>query len=148
MRKIIGIVIGGLAIAGLLTLAPTPAYAGDSADFDVTKTVVGPGPIGPYTIEVTCTGNDTTPTPSSFELNDGESQAVALDNTPTTCTVTETATQGATVSYACGNTTLATCDDDQTVTFDNGVATAQVDITNTFTTPAPAPVEAQPAFTG
>ena len=148
MRKIIGVVIGGFAIAGLLTLAPIPADAGAPHSLDVTKTVVGPGPTGPYAIEVVCTGFGD-PSPSSFDLNDGESQPVALSANDTTCTVTETGTQGAAVSYACGNTTNATCDTNQTVTV-NPAGNAQIDITNTFATPAPAPapVEAQPTFTG
>ncbi len=157
MRKIIGVVVGGFAIAGLLTLAPIPAGAGTTQSIlTVTKTVVGPGPTGPYTIVVACTeAPPDSVDPSSFDLNDGESRPVVINGTTTTCTVTETGTQGAsTVSYACSARAVVdvtnTCDDDQTVTFgDTGDPRAQVDITNTFVAPAPAAaVPAAPTFTG
>ena len=159
MGKFIGAVfVAGFAIAALLVLAPILADAGGAdATLDVTKTVVGLGPTGPYTIQVTCTGADTTPDPGSFDLNDGESQVVLVDSTPSVCTVTETGTQSAsTVSYACGiSGGAATCDDDQTVTYSEGGSRARVDITNTFPEPEPEaepavaePVEAAPTFTG
>ena len=158
MRKIIGVAIGGFALAGLLTLAPIPADAGNPTPFTVTKTVVGPGPAGPYAIKVTCVGADTTPDPASFDLNGGGSQVVIIDQAGgTTCSVAEMGTQGAsTVSFACMAFGNAQCDDDQTVTFSSFESSAEVDITNTFAAPtpaptpapAPAPVEAQPAFTG
>ena len=149
MRKIIGVVFGGFAIAGLLTLAPTPAGAGGTSVIEVTKTVEGPGSTGPYAIEVSCSVA-TSVTPMSFELNDGESQDVVIVD-GLTCTVEETGTQGAAVSYVCTPVNETTCDDDQTVRFTTGSGMAEVDITNTFTEAEPAsaePVEAAPTFTG
>ena len=91
----------------------------------------------------------------SFDLNDGGSKTVTIINVAqNTCTVTETGTQGAAVSYACTPISETTCDGDQSVTF-NFSGSARIDITNTFPEPEPEPepaaaepVEAAPTFTG
>jgi hypothetical protein len=56
MRKIY-VVMSGFAVAGLLVLTPVPADAVDTVSpttLEVHKEVVGPGPSGPYTIDVDC----------------------------------------------------------------------------------------------
>jgi hypothetical protein len=159
-------VMSGLVVAGLLVLAPVPADAGDLVSpttLEVHKEVVGPGPSGPYTIDVDCPGADEVPD-DPFELAAGESQEVLVTNIDesVTCTVTETVTQGATVTYACTAGFRAGCVDGQSIIF-GAEASGSITVTNTFPEPEPEPVPdpepepaaaaagvvaARPAFTG
>jgi hypothetical protein len=151
MRKIY-FVMSGLAVAGLLVLTPVPAGAGGDADpttLEVHKEVVGPGPTGPYTIDVDCPGADEAPD-APFELAAGESQEVLITNIDesVTCTVTETVTQGATVTYACTAGFRAGCADSQTIIF-GAESSGSITVTNTFPEPEPDPdPEAEPATAG
>jgi hypothetical protein len=85
------------------------------------------------------------------------SQTTTVDNTDSTCTVTESVTAGAAVSYGCEITSNlgggdSFCSSDQSVFYDTGAVSATVTVTNDFRPPpepaAAQPVEAVARFTG
>ena len=141
------------AIAAVLALTVAQVHAGGQDALTVSKTVEGPGPDGPYAIQVFCT-NNIIANPDTFELDDGETQVVNLSGSTTVCTVTETGTRGADVAYECTNAAgTADCLDDQSVDIGGELGTVDVNITNVFLEPEPRPaaadvVRAEPAFTG
>jgi hypothetical protein len=153
------------SITAICLLAPlTPAQAGGARYIQVEKVVTGTGSPGPFTIEVVC---DVTAS-ETFDLSDGESDVIQIQNQSSeSCTVTETATLGADVSYMCEDTNqgddAAECQGGNTVTWDGDLTgAAVVVVTNdypattttapatTVTTVAPAAVarQASPTFTG
>ena len=162
MGRVIGaIALVGVAVAGLLVTSASGGEFGVTGEIEVTKTVEGPGPDGPYKITVSCPAG-VVEEPATFELSDGDLQTVLVTRhvEETICTVTEVGTQDAAVSYACSENAaneVAFCTDSQTVVMPGDIhdALAQVDITNTFPEPeseaepaAAEAVEATPTFTG
>ena len=155
VRRVLSIVAVVGLVAAALVLGATPAGAGAQWQFEVTKTVEGPGADGPYTVNVSCDPAFVTPTPSTFDLNDGDTKLVTVD-TNGTCTVTETATQGAAaVNYECTELIFSDCmPDGQSFLGRGDGVLVRIDITNTFPAPAPAPppaaaaIPAAPTFTG
>lgn len=132
---------------GVLVALGTPASAGENMHVEVNKVVVGTAPPGTtFTIHYACSGQgpdgdlsfDATGNPvpaNSNFFNDGF--------LGTTCTITETATGGATnVAYSCeDNGVDASCAaSGNEVTFDsptNNSNTVTFTITNTFVEPTP-----------
>jgi hypothetical protein len=154
---------GGRAVLAVLTLATgpvalvltaSPASAGFTPTLTVTKVVEGtPPPGAEWVVDVTCTNNP----PAQFSFTEsGESENLVLIG-PTSCTVVESSTAGATVTYACEvnvNPANATCDSDNEVTYTftaTNFPEATVTVTNTYappvppTPPTPAVAEAAPA---
>lgn len=140
-----------------------PAGAGGGAENEVVveKVVAGPVPAGAqFEVEVSCLNQDNghgEPTVTTLTFDETGApvgvNSVVLNPASATCTVTETVTNGATVSYACsvqmtpvtppsdadsngadaqGGDPVA-CLDDQTVQFvDIDLAVGTVTVTNTF----------------
>jgi hypothetical protein len=139
-----------------LVLTASPASAGFTPTLTVTKVVEGtPPPGAEWVVDVTCTNNP----PAQFTFTEGESEELVLIG-PTSCTVVESSTAGATVTYACEvnvNPANATCDSDNEVTYTftaTNFPEATVTVTNTYgppvpptppTPPTPAVAEAAPA---
>lgn len=139
-----------LAAFAILAVAwpAAPTQAGEFERFiEIEKVMVGGGPSGPFEMMFQCTegGGGTSP------INDGETLEVGVQPTePDTCTITETDSLGATtVTYSCtvlpfGDPGGATCDDDNTVSFDGDLQGAvHITITNDFT-PAPTTTTTSP----
>jgi Domain of unknown function (DUF5979) len=148
--------------AGVLVALGTPASAGQNMHVEVNKVVVGTAPPGTtFTVHYACSGEgpdgdlsfdaagNPVPANSNF-FNDGF--------LGTTCTITETATGGATnVAYSCEDDGVnASCAaSGNEVTFDSPTNTSNnvtFTITNTFSDPSPpgdaaptAPPAAEPA---
>ena len=156
---------------------------GDDAPLTIEKDVVGPVPPGTtFTVTVTCdpgtitNGESDTTFVATFDAaGNPTSQDTAFFEGETECTVTETATGGASsVAYACegefpqeeelpegegfsaqgfmGETPCGTISAGGVQVFiESPQQFATVTVTNTFTAPPPTPapaVVAQPAFTG
>ena len=186
MRRNISSVV--LAFAAIITalglIGPAGAGGGSENEVVVVKSVVGPVPAGAqFEVEVSCLNQDnggSEPMVTTLIFDETGApvgnDSVVLGALSATCTVTETVTNGATVSYACavsathdGGTDAGTegadpvsCLDDQTVQFmDIDLAVGTVTVTNTFAEdPEPEAeaeaaeaavagiVSARPAFTG
>jgi len=152
--------LGALALVATLGVF-TPADAGQGSNVNfvrVDKVVDGPVPEGTvFEVEVDCSATSGVPPTLKFDaagvpLNSNTVFASIVD----TCTVTETVTGGATVSYACqvdqGNDAgprnvaepaepswVAECTDSQTVDFGEvSGETVVITVTNTFE-PEPEP---------
>jgi hypothetical protein len=162
MRRTILVLMTVLGASVALAPSASPGVVVGSQTITVTKTVEGPGPIGPYEIDVSCVPlNGAGPGEAAPQvvsqltmLVDGESATLDVSFS-SECTVTEFVDQGAaSVVYACTPGSQTVCTTDNTVEFTSDVADAQVDITNIFPpddTGAAAPdqvVRAAPAFTG
>jgi hypothetical protein len=157
------------ALAATVMLLPLePAGAGSGHSIEVSKTVVGQGGSGPYTIVVDCTQSGTL----DFVVPADDLVEQLVGAFVETCTVSEPDTQGAQVSYACiGTVGAATCGANGAFSFSSdGFATVQLEVTNTFggagtttttgpgatttttirpaTAPTAAAVTTTPAFTG
>ena len=148
----------GIAVVAATVLAvATPASAGENMHLEVNKVVVGTAPPGTtFTVHFDCTDGgpdgdltfnatgDPVPADSNF-FNDGF--------LGTTCTITETATGGATsVTYSCQDDGVnASCAaSGNEVTFDSPTNLSnQVDftVTNTFGEPTPTTDAASPSVT-
>src|SRR5262245_8627411 len=157
---------GGRALSSLLVLAAGPvaisiaagpASAGEAPQLTVTKVVQGtPPPGAEFVVDIAC--DNATPSPAQVTFTGSGSETVIIDSAGATCTVTESGTAGAAVSYVCeitaspgGNNSL--CTGNQSVFFGTGAVFATVTVTNDFRPPpeppAPArPVEAVARFTG
>jgi Domain of unknown function (DUF5979) len=157
-------------VGGSIALAAGPGSAGGpSSNFlTVEKVVVGTAPAGTtFTVEVDCQsdlgpGAAVIPT-VTFDAT-GQATSNNMFNVPAgqSCTVTETATGGASsVGYACdmvrGQTDqtepyLGYCASDNVATFTDVIGdSATITVTNTFVappTPAAAAVQIAPTFTG
>lgn len=172
MKKLLTVAF--LVTVAVVVMPASPTEAGGTGrTIEVTKVVVGPGPDGPYQVEAVCDVSvGGTTDISNGETVTGFPQGAESD----TCTFTETTTLGATVSYSCAVIPFgddgATCDDDNTVSFEGDLTgAARITITNTFqeptttttststtapttstslttTTAAAAAVAATPTFTG
>jgi hypothetical protein len=136
MKKIL--VLGVLVLAvPLLNAAPSGAGDGFVRFIEIEKVVVGPGSSGPYTLTGVCT---VTPGGSS-PISDGEVIEIGIQNAQSdTCTITETETLGATVTYSCTELPFgdegATCDGDNTVSWEGDLTGAvHITVTNTFEEP-------------
>lgn len=146
-----------------IVLAASPASAGFTPRLTVTKIVEGtPPPGAEWVVEVTCDGESGPPREVTFTEPGSETLTIIGDGT---CTVVETVTAGATVTYACEvkvNPENAECTGDNQVTYTEGspFPEATVTVTNTYAPPAPpsppepaappaaAPVTAGARFTG
>lgn len=144
-------------VACTLLALGAPASAGENLHVEVNKVVVGSAPAGTtFTVHYACTDGG----PSGDLTFDATGDPVPANdnffnaNVPgTTCTITETATGGATtVAYACEDDGVnATCaPSGNEATFDSPDRTSNnvtFTVTNTFAEPAPgtaAPVAAAP----
>jgi hypothetical protein len=144
-------------VACTLLALGTPASAGENLHVEVNKVVVGSAPAGTtFTVHYACTDGG----PSGDLTFDATGNPVPANdnffnaNVPgTTCTITETATGGATaVAYACKDDGVnATCaPSGNAATFDSPDQTSNnviFTVTNTFAEPASgtaAPVPAAP----
>jgi hypothetical protein len=179
-RVLLGVVA---ALAAVLVAAWMPAANGGEVDnsFTVVKEVVGPVPPGSvFEVEVECQNQGGAPDEGAnggtvtFDEDGNPTSPNTLDvGLFTTCTATETVTNGAAVSYACavsggdnapeGDSQVA-CEDDQTVSFGEILgANGTITVTNTFEEEPPPPppppdvepddvvpdvVNATPPFTG
>jgi hypothetical protein len=165
---------GGRALLGLLVLVSgpvalvmtaTPASAGKAPLLTVSKVVDGTAPPGAqYVVDITCDGGATA-SPNQMTFSGPGEDTATINSGSTTCTVTESQSAGAAVSYACeitgdpgGN---SDCSGGQSVTIGGGGVEATITVTNTYTPPAgpeppptgpePPPAEAvagAPLFTG
>ncbi|MDQ6852869.1 MAG: DUF5979 domain-containing protein [Actinomycetota bacterium] len=147
MRRRI-VTVFGVAAAVVVALG-APASAGENMHVEVNKVVVGNAPPGTtFTIHYACTDGG----PSGDLSFDATGKPVPANSNffndgflGSTCTVTETATGGATdVAYACKDDSVnASCGSSgNEVTFDsptNLSNTVTFTITNSFVAPAPAP---------
>jgi Domain of unknown function (DUF5979) len=157
-------------VACTLFALGAPASAGENLHVEVNKVVVGSAPAGTtFTVHYACTDGG----PSGDLTFDATGDPVPANdnffnaNAPgTTCTITETATGGAVVAYACEDDGVnASCaDSGNAVTFDSPEQTSNnvtFTVTNTFVEPAPgtaspapgapdpaAAVVSTPVFTG
>lgn len=144
-----GRVLLGLALLmsapAALALAASPAGAGKPPELTVTKVVDGTAPPGAqYVVEIDCEGADIQPS-SQLTFTGAGSQTVQVFDSGVTCTVVESATSGAAVSYACEITNNAgggdsACTADNAVFFETGAVDTTITVTNTFA-PPPAPPE-------
>jgi hypothetical protein len=150
MRRAGRALLAVLALAtgpAALVLSASPASAGFTPKLTVTKVVEGTAPPGAeWVVDVTCTN---TP-PAQFTFTEPGSQDLILIG-PQSCTVVESSTAGATVTYACEvnvNPDNATCDSDNEVTYTETATNfpeATVTVTNTY---APASTPAGPPEPG
>jgi hypothetical protein len=174
MRTALRIMFVAALTGGAIGAAAAPGGAGAVITNTVTivKEVVGTPPVGTtFSVQVDCGG--ALPPPVTFDANGNLLSATATFHPgPTsTCTVTETASGGASsVGYGCvsaGNGpngsdpdgSLVDCTSDNVVHFTDVIGdSATITVTNTFvptpttttppTTPAPQAVQAAPTFTG
>jgi hypothetical protein len=143
----------GLVACMLLALG-APASAGENMHVEVNKVVVGTAPPGTtFTVHYACTDGG----PSGDLTFDAAGNPVpANDNffndgvLGSTCTITETATGGASVAYACeDNGVDASCaGSGNAATFDsptNNSNNVIFTVTNTFAEPAPGTTAPAPA---
>jgi hypothetical protein len=143
----------GLVACTLLALG-APASAGENMHVEVNKVVVGTAPPGTtFTVHYACTDGG----PSGDLTSDAAGNPVPADDNffndgvlGSTCTITETATGGASVAYSCeDNGVDASCaDSGNAVTFDsptNNSNTVIFTVTNTFAEPAPGTAAPAPA---
>jgi Domain of unknown function (DUF5979) len=156
-RVLLGLVVLVSATTALAVTAG-PAAAGRPPRVTVTKVVEGPAPPGAqYVVDVDCEGADIQPS-SQLTFTGSGSQTVEVMDSGVTCTVTETATSGAAVSYGCEITSNAggsdsACTGGNTVFFETGAVDATITVTNDFRPPpepaaAAEPIEAVARFTG
>jgi hypothetical protein len=142
-------------VACTLFALGAPASAGENLHVEVNKIVVGSAPAGTtFTVHYACTDGG----PSGDLTFDATGNPVPANdnffnaNVPgTTCTITETATGGATtVAYACEDDGVnATCaPSGNEATFDSPDQTSNnvtFTVTNTFAEPAPGTAAPAPA---
>ena len=179
MRSAIRILFVAAMAAGAVAVAAAPSGAGAPRANTVTieKHVIGTAPTGTvFTVQLDCQSNLAplaaplaAPIPTlSFDAN-GQAQSNNVFNVPAgqTCTVTETATGGAsTVAYACAITRgstdqigppfLGNCTAGNVASFTDVIGDhATITVTNTFVAPTPPPappvtqaVQVAPTFTG
>jgi Domain of unknown function (DUF5979) len=149
---------GGRALVGLVVLVSgpvasaitaTPASAGKTPLLTVTKVVNGTAPPGAqYVVDITCDGGATA-SPNQMIFSGPGSDDAAINSGSTTCTVTESQSAGAAVSYACeitgdpgGN---SACSGGHAVVIAGGGVQATITVTNTYAPPAgPEPPPAAP----
>jgi hypothetical protein len=146
----------------------TPASAQVPNELTITKVVDGPAPPGAeWVVDIDCEGAAIQPS-SQLTFTGPGSETVQVFG-GVTCTVVETTTAGATVSYACEVTSpdenpafVASCVGDNEVDFEAGGHAATITVTNSYaappvTTPPGAaaaepppaePVTEAPRFTG
>jgi hypothetical protein len=176
MRTALRIVFVAAFAGATVGLAAVPSGAGTSVANTVTigKEVVGTAPAGTtFTVQVDCTPSaNPIPTVTFDATGNATSSAVFHPGPTSTCTVTETATGGASaVGYACVSAgtpangsdpdgSLVDCTSDNVVHFTDVIGdSATITVTNTFTpapttttqpaaTPAAQAVQAAPTFTG
>ncbi|HMG26543.1 MAG TPA: DUF5979 domain-containing protein [Acidimicrobiia bacterium] len=123
----------------------------------MTKAVDGTAaPGAEYVVDIDCEGSDIQPS-SQLTFTGPGSQTVEVMDSGITCTVVESATSGAAVSYACEITSNAgggnsACTGGNAVFFETGAVDATITVTNDFRPPpepaAAQPVEAVARFTG
>src|SRR5262245_19108873 len=181
MRTMLLAAVGALSLA-LAGFAIPPSAEGQQGNtFTVEKVVNGPVPDGAvFEVEVNCTSPDSAAEGTSTTMQFDEDGNPLGSNSVlvvffTTCTATETVTNGAEVTYACEVSQMISsggdegsqveCVDDQTVFFgDIVLATGTITVTNTFEEEPPPPpppppdvepdqdlpdvVDATPPFTG
>jgi hypothetical protein len=176
MRSAIRILFVAAMAGGAVALAAAPGGAGAPVGNTLTvdKVVEGTVPAGTtFTVQVDCQ-SDLTPGPAAVPTVTFDDQGNPTTTNHFTvpagqvCTVTETATGGATTtSYACeitrgstdqiGPPFLGNCTGDNEVTFTDVIGdAATITVTNTFPTPTPPPVQppvtqavvVTPTFTG
>jgi hypothetical protein len=141
---------GGRALLGLLVfvsgpvalvMTATTASAGKAPLLTVTKVVDGTAPPGAqYVVDITCDGGATA-SPNQMTFSGPGEDTAAINSGSTTCSVTESQSAGAAVSYACeitgdpgGN---SECSGDQSVVIVGGGVEATITVTNTYAPPAP-----------
>ncbi|HEY3096430.1 MAG TPA: DUF5979 domain-containing protein, partial [Acidimicrobiia bacterium] len=117
-----------------------------AATLTVTKVVDGTAPPGAeWVVDIDCP-DATMVTPAQMTFTGSGSQTATITNinaTPVTCTVVESATAGASVTYACevtddkGNEDNA-CVTENSVHYVSSAAAATITVTNTYV-PAPGP---------
>lgn len=146
-------------VSGTVALAMTagPAAAGRPPRVTVTKVVEGAVPPGAqFVVDVDCEGADVQPS-AQLTFTGSGSQTVEVIDSGVTCTVTETSTSGAAVSYACEITSNAgggdsACTGGNAVFFETGAVDATITVTNDFRPPPEPPaaeaVLAPARFTG
>jgi Domain of unknown function (DUF5979) len=148
--------VSGGAFADGQTITVTNRFVGDLV---VSKVVVGDpkSNIGIYEIKVACTNPTNTAPNETFLLKDRQSKVFTDIISNTVCTVTETRSDGATASYSDNSVenatdgkvvikgTAAGCIDSRLSTFPD--CRANVIVTNTYGTTAPATTAAAPATT-
>ncbi len=125
-----------------LVLTASPASAGFTPKLTVTKVVEGtPPPGAEWVVDITCTDPQAAQ-PAQLTFTGPGSQSVTIVGEQS-CTVVESSTAGATVSYACEvnvNPDHAMCTSDNEVTYTfvtSGFPEATVTVTNTYAPPAP-----------
>jgi uncharacterized protein DUF5979 len=150
MRRIGRAMLGLLVLmSGPVAIAMTasPASGGTNGTLTVTKTVDGTAPPGAqFVVDIDC--GDATATPSQMTFTGSGSQAAIVSSGggsfDFTCTVVESATAGATVTYACdvtSNPDTATCQSDNSVQFEATPSAATITVTNSFPPPPSPPPE-------
>jgi hypothetical protein len=122
-------------------VAATPASAGKAPLLTVTKVVDGTAPPGAqYVVDITCDGGATA-SPNQMTFSGPGEDTAAINSGSTTCTVTESQTAGAAVSYACEITGdpggESECSGNQSVVIVGGGVEATITVTNTYAPPAP-----------
>jgi Domain of unknown function (DUF5979) len=141
---------GGRALLAVMALATgpmafvltaSPASAGFTPKLTVTKVVEGTAPPGAeWVVDIDCGSTQVAPQQMTFTGPGSQSATVGGAGT---CTVVESGTSGATVTYACEvnvNPDHATCTSNNEVTYTftaTDFPEATVTVTNTYAPPAP-----------
>jgi Domain of unknown function (DUF5979) len=140
LLSLLVVMSGPVAIA----ITATPASAGLPLELTVTKLVQGPAPPGAqYLVDIDCEDVDVQPS-SQLTFTGPGSQTVEVSGGGITCTVVESVTSGATVTYACEVTEPedeTACESDNAVFYDpgGGEAAATITVTNRFLPEPPPP---------
>jgi hypothetical protein len=142
---------GGRALLGLLVLmsgpaaiamTATPAVAGATSQLTVTKAVDGTAPPdAQFVVDIDCGSSTELPNQMTFTGPGSQTATIIFAGPDATCTVVESVTAGASVTYACEVTSgNASCNDTtpNSVHYNAPFSAATITVTNTFL-PAPAP---------